>query len=162
MRAWFLMAGAVLGGLAMAQEAPQQPVVPALQPASQRQTLVAPVEHYILRPGDTVDVLFRFTPEFNDEVVIGPDGRAVLKSTGDIRLAGYTLPEVQRSILIASKDRLVDPEVVVSLKDFERPHVVVGGERSSCGSRRRRYRRFCWRGGRRKTARWGGWWCSAR
>ena len=93
-----------------------------------RQTLVAPTEHYILRPGDTVDVTFRFTPEFNDEVVIGPDGRAVLKSVGDTRLAGYTLPEVQRSVLIAAKERLVDPEVTVSLKDFERPHVVVAGE----------------------------------
>ena len=93
-----------------------------------RQTLVAPVDHYILRPGDTVDVTFRFTPEFNDEVIIGPDGRAVLKSVGDVRLAGYTLPEIQRSILIAAKERLVDPEVVVSLKDFERPHVVVAGE----------------------------------
>ncbi len=115
---------ALLCGGALAQE----PAVPALQPASQRQTLVAPVEHYILRPGDTVDVLFRFTPEFNDEVVIGPDGRAVLKSTGDMRLAGYTLPEIQRAILIGAKEKLVDPEVVVALKDFERPHVVVGGD----------------------------------
>jgi polysaccharide export outer membrane protein len=124
MKGWILLAGAVLGGIATAQE----PAVPALQPASARQTLVAPVDHYILRPGDTVDVLFRFTPEFNDEVVIGPDGRAALKSTGDIRLAGYTLPEIQRAILIGAKEKLVDPEVVVSLKDFERPHVVVGGD----------------------------------
>jgi polysaccharide export outer membrane protein len=124
MKGWILMAGAVLVGFARAQE----PAVPELQPASARQTLVAPAEHYILRPGDTVDVLFRFTPEFNDEVVIGPDGRAALKSTGDIRLAGYTLPEVQRAILIAAKEKLVDPELVVSLKDFERPHVVVGGD----------------------------------
>ncbi len=83
---------------------------------------------YVLRPGDTVDVLFRFTPEFNDEVVIGPDGRAALKSTGDIRMAGRTLPELRRLIVSGSSDRLVNPEVAVSLKDFERPNVVVAGE----------------------------------
>ncbi len=93
-----------------------------------RQTLVVPMEHYVLRPGDAVDVTFRYTPEFNDEVVIGPDGRVSLKSVGDTRLAGYTVPEAQRSILAAAKEKLVDPEVTVSLKDFERPHVVVAGE----------------------------------
>lgn len=84
--------------------------------------------YYALRPGDTVDVTFRFTPEFNDEVVIGPDGRAALKSAGEIRLAGRTLPELRREIVARSSDRLVNPEVTVSLKDFERPHVTVAGE----------------------------------
>lgn len=84
--------------------------------------------YYALRPGDTVDVTFRFTPEFNDEVVIGPDGRAALKSAGDIRLAGRTIPELRREIVARSSDRLVNPEVTVSLKDFERPHVTVAGE----------------------------------
>ena len=85
-------------------------------------------DYYTLHPGDTIDVIFRFTPEFNDEVTIGPDGRASLKSTGDITLAGLTLPEVQREIVMQSSAKLVDPEVAVSLKDFERPAVVVAGE----------------------------------
>lgn len=84
--------------------------------------------YYVLKPGDTVDVTFRYTPEFNDEVVIGPDGRASLKSTGTVRLAGRTLPELRRIVESNSSEKLVNPEVAVSLKDFERPSVVVAGE----------------------------------
>ena len=89
---------------------------------------IAPVAAYVVQPGDTVDVLFRFTPEFNDEVVVQPDGHATLKSTGDIQIAGMTLPEIMRAVAAASAAKLVDPEVTVSLKDFERPHFVVAGE----------------------------------
>jgi len=85
-------------------------------------------DYYTVHPGDTVTVTFRFTPEFNDEVVVGPDGRAVLKATGDITLAGRTLPEIQQEIVRDSSEKLVNPEVTVALKDFERPMVVVGGE----------------------------------
>ena len=85
-------------------------------------------DYYTVHTGDTVTVTFRFTPEFNDEVVVGPDGRAVLKATGDITLAGRTLPEIQQEIVRDSAEKLVNPEVTVSLKDFERPMVVVGGE----------------------------------
>jgi polysaccharide export outer membrane protein len=85
-------------------------------------------DYYTVHPGDVVSVTFRFTPEFNDEVTVGPDGRAVLKATGDITLAGRTLPEIQQEIARDSSDKLVNPEVSVSLKDFERPVVVVAGE----------------------------------
>ncbi len=84
--------------------------------------------YYVLKNGDTVDVIFRYTPEFNDEVVIGPDGRASFKSVGDIRVAGRTVPELQRIIVTGSTDKLVNPDVAVSVKDFERPNVVVAGE----------------------------------
>jgi polysaccharide export outer membrane protein len=98
------------------------------QAAPVRQTLVPAAAHYIVHPGDVIDVTFRFTPEFNDEVTVGPDGRVTLKSLGDTRMAGYTVPEIQRAIVNGAKDTLVDPEVTVSLKDYERPHVVVAGE----------------------------------
>jgi polysaccharide export outer membrane protein len=93
----------------------------------ERQPLTEP-GYYTLHPGDTIDVTFRFTPEFNDEVVIGPDGRAALKSTGDILLAGRTIPEAEREIVVNSSAKLVNPDVAITLKDFERPSVVVAGE----------------------------------
>ena len=82
----------------------------------------------IAHAGDTLTIVFRFTPEFNDEVVIQPDGHATLKSTGDIRLAGLTLPEITRALVQASSGKLVNPEITVTLKDFERPRIVVAGE----------------------------------
>ena len=95
--------------------------------SAERQRL--PVDnYYVLEPGDTVTVTFRFTPEFNDEVVIGPDGRASLKSAGDLMLAGLTLPEAQRLIERESAAKLVNPDVTLSLKDFQRPQFVVAGE----------------------------------
>jgi len=87
-----------------------------------------PAEYYTVHPGDVLVINFRYTPEFNDEVTVGPDGRAMLKSTGEITLAGLTLPQIQQEIIRGSTDKLVNPEVAVALKDFERPNVVVAGE----------------------------------
>jgi len=84
--------------------------------------------YYTVHPGDVLVINFRYTPEFNEEVTVGPDGRAVLKATGDITLAGLTLPEIQQQIIHDSADKLVNPEVAVSLKTFEMPNVVVAGE----------------------------------
>ena len=84
--------------------------------------------YYIVHAGDVLVINFRYTPEFNDEVTVGPDGRAALKATGDITLAGLTLPEIQQAIISGSTDKLVNPEVAVLLKDFERPNFVVAGE----------------------------------
>lgn len=121
---WMLMSAAVCAGTMVAQTsspANGNASVTASQPN-------APKDYYTLHPGDTVTVTFRFTPEFNDEVVIGPDGRAVLKATGDIQMAGMTLPELEREIVVDSAAKLVDPDVTVTLKEFERPVVVVAGE----------------------------------
>jgi len=84
--------------------------------------------YYTVHPGDVLVVSFRYTPEFNDEITVGPDGRGVLKSAGNIMLAGRTLPEIQQEIIQDSTDKLVNPEVAVSLKSFESPNVVVAGE----------------------------------
>jgi polysaccharide export outer membrane protein len=84
--------------------------------------------YYVVHPGDVLVINFRYTPEFNDEITVGPDGRGVTKAAGDITLAGRTLPEIQQEIIHGSTDKLVNPEVAVSLKSFEAPNVVVAGE----------------------------------
>ena len=83
---------------------------------------------YEVRPGDTLSVSFRFTPEFNEEVMVQPDGRVNLKATGEIQVAGQSLPQVEQRIVHDSANRLVNPEVTVALKEFERPRFVVAGE----------------------------------
>lgn len=129
------MAMVALASVASAQTTPAEQnatTAPATQaaitPGTERQPLPTTDSYYTLEPGDTLTVTFRFTPEFNDEVTIGPDGRASLKSVGDVKLAGMTLPEVQQMIVRGSSDKLVNPEVTVGLKDFQRPFVVVAGE----------------------------------
>jgi len=118
----------VLCALLLAVAAAHAQTAPADTPAIDRTPLPGLGPTYTLYPGDTIDVTFRFTPEFNDQVTVQPDGRAVLKSIGEIRLAGYTLAEIQREIVLGSSSKLVNPEVTVSLKDFDKPHIVVAGE----------------------------------
>ncbi len=88
---------------------------------------------YVLQPGDTVSVSFRYTPEFNEEAVVGPDGRVSLKVAGPVQAAGLNLPELQKEILREAATKLVDPDVVVTVKEFDRPHVTVAGEVNTPG-----------------------------
>ena len=113
--------------LSFGQTTPSAPsTVPLL--THDRLPMQQQTEPYRLYPGDTIDVNFRFTPEFNDEVAVGPDGRVTLKSTGEILLAGLTLDEARRKIAHESESKLANPEVAVLLKEFERPHIIVAGE----------------------------------
>ncbi|MES2393702.1 MAG: polysaccharide biosynthesis/export family protein [Acidobacteriota bacterium] len=117
------------GGAAVGDPQPGQALTTAnTELPPDRRRLPGEDSYYVIEPGDTVTVSFRFTPEFNDEVVVGPDGRAQLKSVGDVKLEGMTLPEVQRLVVRESAAKLVNPEVTVSLKDFSRPQFVVAGE----------------------------------
>ncbi|MGI4830574.1 MAG: polysaccharide biosynthesis/export family protein [Janthinobacterium lividum] len=88
---------------------------------------------YLLQPGDTINVSFRYTPELNDEVVIGPDGRTSLKAAGELSAAGHTVAELQQAIIRASAIKLMNPEVAVTLRDYDRPHVFVAGEVNTPG-----------------------------
>lgn len=102
------------------------------RPASQNR--VSLLDHSTLvQPGDTVIVAFRYTPEFNEDVTIGADGRALFKAAGEVKAGGLTLTELQKEIARGATAKLVDPEVTVSLKEVDRPHVFVAGEVNSPG-----------------------------
>lgn len=88
---------------------------------------------YRIGPGDTIDVTFRFTPEFNDEVIVDPDGRVTLKAAGSLRAVGLTVEQLQQTIAVNAALKLVKPEVAVTLKDFDRPHVFIAGEVNTPG-----------------------------
>jgi polysaccharide export outer membrane protein len=99
----------------------------ASAPAAQKQASPsAPI--YVVNPGDSLEVTFRWTPEFNQTVVVQPDGHAMLTATGDLVLAGLTLDQVHDEIVRAASATLVNPVVTVAVKDIERPHVLVAGE----------------------------------
>ena len=97
-------------------------------PAPLNTTLNGTSAPYLLRPGDTVSVSYRFTPEFDDTETIAPDGRLALKNFGQLQAAGASVLERQAHILDLSRSKLINPEVSVALKDFEHPQIVVAGE----------------------------------
>src|SRR5512133_2695311 len=41
---------------------------------------------YRIAPGDVFEIMFEFTPEFNQTVTVQPDGYITLRSVGDVRV----------------------------------------------------------------------------
>ena len=83
---------------------------------------------YEVRPGDTIELLFSPTAEFNQTLVIHPDGFVTLREIGDLHVQGKTLPQLKEAITVAYEEILNKPVITILLKDFEAPHFTVGGE----------------------------------
>lgn len=83
---------------------------------------------YRLAAGDSFDVGFELSPEFNQTVTVQPDGFVTLKAVGDVKVAGQTVPELTQTLRTAYGKILNDPLVVVVLKDFEKPYFIADGQ----------------------------------
>ncbi len=84
---------------------------------------------YRIEPGDTFDVTFDLSPEFNQTAVaVQPDGFVSLRSVGDIKVAGQTVPELTETLKQAYSKILNNPPISVTLKDFEKPYFVADGQ----------------------------------
>jgi len=83
---------------------------------------------YQLRKGDTFDLDFAFSPEFNQTLAVQPDGFVTLKGIGSIFVEGKTLPELTDSLKTVYAKILHDPVIEVSLKDFDKPYFVAAGQ----------------------------------
>jgi protein involved in polysaccharide export with SLBB domain len=89
---------------------------------------------YRIQPGDTFDVTFDLSPEFNQTAVaVQPDGFVTLRTVGDIKVAGQTVPELTETLRQAYGKTLNNPPISVVLKDFEKPYFVAGGQVSKPG-----------------------------
>lgn len=97
-----------------------QSVAPTLKPATENR--------YRLNPGDVLDVVYRYTPEFNQTVAVQPDGYVILQIVGDVKLGSLTVEEARNEIVKRASVRLKDPEVTILLKEFQKPYFVVAGE----------------------------------
>jgi polysaccharide export outer membrane protein len=107
--------------------------VSAIAPASTTSPERATVLHdrnprYRLRKGDTFDLDFALSPEFNQTVAVQPDGYATLKGVGSIFLEGQTVPELTDTLKAAYAKILHDPVVAIALKDFEKPYFIASGQ----------------------------------
>src|SRR2546425_9248264 len=83
---------------------------------------------YRLAPGDALNLVFPFSPEFDQTVTIQPDGYIALKEIGDFYAQGKTAPELRDGLQQAYATILNKPVVTVDLKDFQKPYFVAGGE----------------------------------
>jgi polysaccharide biosynthesis/export protein len=110
-----------LGAVAFAQQ-PDSVAPPAAPPQT------APAQRYVLKASDVLGLTFRYTPDYNHDTSIQPDGFAQLKGLPNaVHIQGLTVQDAQREIVKAYSTILKDPDITVTLKDFEKPYFVVGG-----------------------------------
>lgn len=84
---------------------------------------------YRIAPGDTFDLNFELSPEFNQAAVaVQPDGFVTLRGVGDIKVQGETVPELTETLRVAYGKILNAPLISVVLKDFEKPYFVADGQ----------------------------------
>jgi polysaccharide biosynthesis/export protein len=85
-------------------------------------------QRYRLRKSDVIDVKFKFSPEFDQTVIVQPDGFITLDGAADIKVEDKTIPELNEAIRRAYQGILHDPTVTVFLKDFDKPFFIAAGQ----------------------------------
>lgn len=84
---------------------------------------------YRLEAGDTFDINFELSPEFNQAAVaVQPDGFVTLRGVGDLHVAGETVPELIESLRNAYGQILHDPIISLTLKEFDKPYFIADGQ----------------------------------
>jgi len=84
---------------------------------------------YEIHPGDSFDINFELSPEFNQPgVTVQPDGFITLRGVGDVKVDGQTVPVLTRTLQTAYSKILHDPLISVVLKDFEKPYFIADGQ----------------------------------
>jgi polysaccharide export outer membrane protein len=84
---------------------------------------------YHIQPGDTFDINFDLSPEFNQlAVAVQPDGFVTLHGIPDIKVQGKTVPELTEALQTAYSKILNNPQISVVLKDFQKPYFIADGQ----------------------------------
>ncbi|MGA8669180.1 MAG: polysaccharide biosynthesis/export family protein [Terracidiphilus sp.] len=83
---------------------------------------------YQIRSGDTFQLTFDYSPEFNQEIAVQPDGYISLAGTSSVPVLGQTIPELENTIRHAYEGILRDPVISIALKDFEKPYFIAAGQ----------------------------------
>ncbi|GAC1357670.1 MAG: hypothetical protein NVSMB3_04370 [Acidobacteriaceae bacterium] len=88
---------------------------------------------YVLNAQDTLGLSFPITPEFNEVVLVQPDGFITLLGAASIKVRGLTVAEAEQSVRQAYAGLLRDPSVSIDLKDYQRPMFTTLGQVSKPG-----------------------------
>lgn len=83
---------------------------------------------YQLRKGDSFDLEFAFSPEFNQTVAVQPDGYVTLKGVGSVFVEGQTVPELTETLKAAYAKVLHEPVITIAPRDFEKPFFIAAGQ----------------------------------
>jgi polysaccharide export outer membrane protein len=119
---------AVGQGTVPSSAARDNPSAPSAVSSSSDPGLQTRNPRYRLRKGDTFDLDFALSPEFNQTVAVQPDGYVTLKGVGSIFVEGQTVPELTETVKAAYAKTLHDPIIAIALKNFEMPYFIASGQ----------------------------------
>ena len=134
MKFWAILAITVqlLLGIAMAQNqmiaetSAKQPE--ANTGASTEKAFLERYPRYKIQPGDTFDLAFELSPEFNQTSTVQPDGFVTLRGIGDIQVQNLTVPDLTAKLRDAYGKILNQPSITIILKDFEKTYFIADGQ----------------------------------
>ncbi|HIJ95415.1 MAG TPA: polysaccharide export protein [Desulfuromonadales bacterium] len=86
------------------------------------------ITHYIIQPGDLLEIKIFNVPELNDTVRVYPDGSVSFRLIGNFNAAGMTLTEFEKTLNDRLKVKVVNPEITVFLRECANMRAFVGGE----------------------------------
>lgn len=90
-------------------------------------------EAYRVGPGDELEVRLPYNGEYNDRVVVGPDGRFTLPLVGEVAGDGKTVADLTAELERRYSRDLVRPRVTVAVRSYASQRVFVGGEVNNSG-----------------------------
>jgi polysaccharide biosynthesis/export protein len=111
-----------------AQDRPQDPAPPAQAQVGEPESWTPWSGRYRITPSDVLELTFPQVPEFDQTLMVQPDGYITLRAAGEIRVQGRTLPELQQQLYEAYEPILRDPSITIVLKEFEKPFFTIAGE----------------------------------
>jgi polysaccharide export outer membrane protein len=122
----FFAAATCNGQMAGQQEA-ASPGSPAASSVTQQ--FQSRDRRYEIQPGDSFDLTFDLSPEFNQTAVaVQPDGFVTLRGIGDIKVQNQTVPQLTSTLCQAYSKILNNPMISVVLRDFQKPYFIADGQ----------------------------------
>src|SRR5437667_267009 len=96
---------------------------------------LAPAEEYVIGSRDVLKVTVWGQDDLSKEYPVDPDGYAAIPLVGRVKAAGLTPTAFAAALRTAlEKDYLVNPQVLVSVKEFQSQKVHVNGEAEKPGA----------------------------
>ncbi|MFQ5750956.1 MAG: polysaccharide biosynthesis/export family protein [bacterium] len=86
------------------------------------------INGYKLRPGDVIEVKFDYYPDFNQTVIVHPDGTVSLRALGELKVIDLT-PEILKNLLNEKySDLLAEPKIEIEVLESSNFKVYIGGD----------------------------------
>lgn len=111
-----------------------RPVTPASPAPPPERPAAAPYE-YRLGPGDVIEVVVLGNADVSRTATIQTNGGVVLPLVGEVPVAQLTLTEARARIANALSNFIVNPQVEVTVKEYQSQFVTVLGEVNNPGRR---------------------------